>query len=92
MFTPSNADIIEARSTRWGQNPTKNDNDNVRKMIDNFIKEKIENGQIHIRADIISTLQEVSLQIKREGKDDISINNPNCDIKLRLKEDVYKHQ
>ena len=92
MFTPSNADIIEARLTRWGQNTTKLEKDNVRKDINNFIKGRIENGLIHDRADIISTLQEVGLQINREGKNYISVKDPDSDIKIRLKGKVYEHQ
>ncbi len=92
IFTPSNADIIEARLTRWGQNPTKNEKDSVRKEINNFIKGRIENGLIHDRADIISTLQEVGLQINREGKNYISVKDPDSNIKIRLKGGVYEHQ
>lgn len=92
MFTPSNADIIEARLTRWGENPTKNEKDNVRKEINNFIQGRIENGLIHDRADIISTLQEVGLQINREGKNYISVKDPDNNIKIRLKGGVYEHQ
>ena len=92
MFTPSNADIIEARLTRWGQNPTKNEKDNARKEINNFIQGRIENGLIHDRADIISTLQEVGLQINREGKNYISVKDPDSDIKIRFKGKVYEHQ
>ena len=92
MFTPSNADIIEARLTRWKQNPTRDDKEHVRTMINNFVKENIENGLIHDRADIINNLQEVGLEINREGKDYISVKDPDSEIMVRLKGGVYEHQ
>ena len=89
MFTPSNADIVEARLTRWGQNPTKQEKDKIRKLINDYIKGQIENGVINNRSDITTALLEVGLEINREGKDYLTVKDPESTEKIRLKGGVY---
>ncbi len=89
IFTPSNADIIEARLTRWGQNPTKQEKEKARDVINNYIKNQIENGIITNRSDIITLLREIGLEISRESKNYITIKDSETNEKIRLKGGVY---
>ena len=89
MFTPSNADIVEARLTRWGQNTTKQDKEKARDVINNYIKNQIENGIITSRSDIITSLREIGLEINRESKNFITVKDSETNEKIRLKGGVY---
>ena len=89
MFTPSSADIIESRLTRWGQNPTKKEKDRTRDLINNYIQRRIENGLITNRPDIITSLREIGLEINRESKSFITIKDPETNEKIRLKGGIY---
>ncbi len=89
MFTPSNADIVEARLTRWGQNPTKQEKEKTRELINDYIKGQIKNGVINNRSDITTALLEVGLEINREGKDYLTVKDPESTEKIRLKGGVY---
>ena len=89
MFTPSNADIIEARLTRWGQNPTKQEKEKARNVINEYLKDQIENGLIKDRSDIITSLREIGLDINRESKNYITVKDPESTEKIRLKGGIY---
>ena len=89
MFTPSNADIIEARLSRWGQNPTKQEKEKARDVINNYIRNQIENGIITNRSDITTSLKEVGLEINRESKNFITVKDSETNEKIRLNGGVY---
>ena len=89
LFTPNNSDIMESRLTRWGKNPTKKDKDKARETINMFVLERIENGLISDRADVINILREVGLEITREGKNYLSVKDPESLEAVRLKGGVY---
>lgn len=89
MFAPSNADIIEARLTRWGRNPTKAEKEKIRDAINGYIKQRIDIGIVQDRAGILSALREVGLEINREAKDFITVKEPESGQKIRLKGGVY---
>ncbi len=89
MFTPSNADILEARLSRWGQNPTKEEKEKARDVINGYVKDQIESGIIHNRSDIIISLREIGLTINRESKNFITVMDSETNEKIRLKGGVY---
>ena len=89
MFTPSNADIVEARLNRWGQNSTKQEKEKARDVINNYIKNQIENGIITNRSDITISLKEIGLEINRESKNFITVKDSKTNEKIRLKGGVY---
>ncbi|MCC8108171.1 MAG: relaxase/mobilization nuclease domain-containing protein [Planctomycetes bacterium] len=89
LFAPSTADIIEARLTRWGQNPTKQDKEQARDAINAYIKSGVENGSVRDRAHIVMALREAGLDINREGRDYITVKDPASGEKIRLKGGVY---
>jgi hypothetical protein len=89
MFAPSKADIVEARLTRWGRNPTKQEKEQAREAINAYVKTKVESGAVRDRADVLAALREAGLDINREGKDYISVKDPDSGEKIRLKGGVY---
>jgi hypothetical protein len=89
LFTPSNADITEARLTRWGRNPNKAEKEKAREAINAYIKARVENGTVRDRADVVTALREAGLDINREGKDYITVMDPESREKIRLKGGVY---
>ena len=89
LFTPSSADITEARLTRWGRNPNKAEKEKAREAINAYIKVRVENGAVRDRADVVTALREAGLDINREGKDYITVMDPESRDKIRLKGGVY---
>ena len=89
MFTPSNADITEARLNRWGQNPTKQEKEKARDVINEYIRNQIENGLISNRSDITISLREIGLDINRESKNYITVKDSATNQKIRLTGGVY---
>ncbi len=57
-----------------------------------YLIQQIENGKIKNRTDIIQTLQDIGLQINRQGKDYITVVDPTSKEKLRLKGAMYAEQ
>ncbi len=53
MFAPSQADITEARLTRWGRNPTKQEKEEAREAINAYVKTKVEAGAVRDRVDVL---------------------------------------
>ena len=89
LFAPSSADIIEARLTRWGQNPAKQEKEQARDAINAYVKTLVEGGTVGDRADIVTALRDAGLEINREGKDYITVKDPDRGEKIRLKGGVY---
>ena len=92
MFTPNNADIIEARLTRWGQNQTKQEKENTKDIINEYLRTQIENGLIQNRSDIITSLREIGLDINRESKNFITVMDSESNQKIRLKGGIYESE
>ena len=86
---PSQADIHEARLIRWGRNPTRNEKEKAREVINEYLKAKMEAGAVRDRADVLAALREAGLEINREGQDYISVKDPDSGEKIRLKGGVY---
>ena len=86
---PSQADIHEARLIRWGKNPTRNEKEKTRELINEYLKAKIETGAVRDRADVLAALREAGLEINREGQDYISVKDTDSGEKIRLKGGVY---
>ncbi len=86
---PSHADIMEARLLRWGKNPTRSEKEEARDYINAYLKAKMETGTVRDRADVVTALREAGLDINREGKDYITVKDPDSGEKIRLKGGIY---
>ena len=67
---------------RWGR---ESDRDRAKEVIHAFLKEKVTQGLVRNREDILSALKEQGLSINREGRDYISVIAPNSGMKMRFR-------
>lgn len=59
-------------------------------LIGEYLLQRITAGQIVDRPDILSALGEAGFEINREGRDYISVKDPETDTKYRLKGAIYE--
>lgn len=86
---PKKADLFKARMARWGKEIRESDRDRAKEIIHAFLKEKIAQGLVRDRADILKALKEQGLNINREGRDYISVIAPDSGMKMRFKGGFY---
>lgn len=89
LHTPEHADLHNARLLRWGKTPSKDDRATAKEAIHEYLRERIEQGTIANRADMLTALREADLEINRAGKDYITVKDPESGEKLRLKGGIY---
>lgn len=89
LHTPEHADLHNARLLRWGKTPGKNDRAAAKEAVHDYLRERIEQGAVASRADVLTALQEAGLEINRAGKDYITVKDPESGEKLRLKGGIY---
>lgn len=82
---PSHTDIAEARRIRWGGSPTRSEKEDARAQINAYLKARMETGSVRDRADVLTALREAGLDINREGKDYITVKDPDSGEKIRMK-------
>lgn len=93
LYLPEQADLKNARLIRWGKTPLKKEErEEAKEALHAYIIQQIEYGKIKNRTDIIQALQDVGLQINRQGKDYITVVDPASKEKLRLKGAMYAEQ
>lgn len=93
LYVPEQADLKNARLIRWGKTPLKKEErEQAKEALHTYLIQQIENGKIKNRTDIIQTLQDIGLQINRQGKDYITVVDPTSKEKLRLKGAMYAEQ
>ena len=92
LHTPEHADLHSARLLRWGKTSEKNDRGEAKEAIHEYLRQCIERGTVTRRADVLTALQEVGLEINRAGKDYITAIEPESGEKLRLKGGIYAEQ
>lgn len=86
---PKKADLFKARMERWGREIRESDRDRAKEAIHAFLKEKVMQGLVRNREDVLNTLKEQGLSINREGRDYISVITPNSGMKMRFKGGFY---
>ena len=86
---PKKADLFKARMERWGREIRESDRDRAKEVIHAFLKEKVTQGLVRNREDILSALKEQGLSINREGRDYISVIAPNSGMKMRFRGGFY---
>ena len=86
---PKKADLFRARLARWGKELRAGERDKVRDAILAHLGERRAAGEIRERTDILKALKELGLTINRQGKDYISVIDPETGMKLRLKGGMF---
>ena len=89
LHTPEHADLHKARLLRWGKAPGKDERAEAKQAVHEYLRACIGQGTVASRADVLTALQEVGLEINRAGKDYITIKDPESGEKLRLKGGIY---
>ncbi len=92
LFVPDNIDLHTARLIRWGQKPSEDERSQAKEAIHQYLKDKIEQGLIQNRQDILTALQDAGLEINRAGKDYLTVKDPESGEKIRLKGGMYAEQ
>lgn len=92
LCTPDHANLQTARLIRWGKSPDKDERAEAKEAIHNYLKEKIEQGIVTERKEILMLLQGAGLEINRAGKDYITVKDTESGEKLRLKGGIYAEQ
>jgi hypothetical protein len=62
----------------------------TREEITKYLTNRIEDGAVTDRAGIVQALVDVGLEITREGKDYVSVSDPESEQKFRLKGSIYE--
>ena len=92
LCTPDHADLHAARLLRWGRKPGRNQREENRQAVHDYVLTLLEQGKIRTREDIIQALEEAGLKIGRMGKNYLTVHDPESGDKLRLKGGIYAEQ
>ena len=76
---------IAAEALRRGEKP----GHNMRELIDSVLTQRAEAGLIRNRDDVTENVKDLGLEITREGKDYITVQEPESNKKWRLKGPLY---
>ena len=77
--------LIEASALRAGLEIE----EDPKSLVTRYLVQRIEAGAIHNRGEMVESLLEAGLQVNRQGKDYLSIQDPDTGKKYRLKGAIY---
>ena len=83
---PGHRAYIEASKLRAGLEQEAD----PRKLIRDYLVQRVEHGAIKGRADVVSALEEVGLDVPRQGKDYLTARDPDTGKRWRLKGELYE--
>lgn len=86
--TPEHADIHVARLKRWGQAVTPDERTNAREQLTAFLVQRIEEGAVTNRVELIEEIQGLGLKVPRQGKQYLTIEDEDGQ-RVRLKGGIY---
>lgn len=86
--TPEHADIHAARLKRWGQAVTPDEHTNAREQLTAFLVQRIEEGAVTHRGELIEEIQGLGLKVPRQGKQYLTIEDEDGQ-RVRLKGGIY---
>lgn len=85
VSTPDHELKMAAEAIRSGQKPK----ENIRVLIDEVLTERAVQGLINSRNDVLENVQELGFTVGREGKDYITVTDPESGGRWRLKGALY---
>lgn len=86
--TPEHADIHVARLKRWGQTVTLDERTKSREQLTAFLLQRIEEGTVINRANLIEEIEGLGLKVPRQGKQYLTIEDEDGQ-RVRLKGGIY---
>ena len=83
---PGHVAYIEASKLRAGLEHEAD----PRTLIRDYLMQRVEHGQVKGRAGVVSALEDVGLEVPRQGKDYITARDPDTGKRWRLKGELYE--
>ena len=62
-----------------------------RELIRDYLVQRVEHGAVQSRADVVSALEEVGLDVPRQGKNYLTARDPDSGKRWRLRGALYEH-
>ena len=62
-----------------------------RALIRDYLVQRVEHGAVQSRADVVSALEEVGLEVPRQGKNYLTARDPDSGKRWRLRGALYEH-
>ncbi|MYI40354.1 MAG: relaxase/mobilization nuclease domain-containing protein [Acidobacteria bacterium] len=62
-----------------------------RELIRDYLLQRVESGGVKNRADVVAFLEEAGFEVPRQGKDYLTVRDPESGKRLRLKGALYQH-
>ena len=88
-FLPDKADLLHTQAVRWNRKIKSSNRDEAKETITELLKDRLTQGDIKSREDVLHILKEEGLHISRTGKDYIGVVVPNSGLKIRLKGGIF---
>jgi len=88
-FLPDKADLLHAQAVRWNRKIKSSNRDEAKATITELLKNRLAQGDIKSREDVLNILKEEGLHISRIGKDYIGVVVPKSGLKIRLKGGIF---
>ncbi len=85
LLQPGHQAFIEAANLKKGIESA----DEPKKLITEFLTQRIEAGLVNDRSGIINSLKEAGFEINRQGQDYLSVKDNESGVKIRLKGVIY---
>ena len=83
---PGHRAYIEASKLRAGLEQEANPRDLIR----DYLLQRVEHGAVKSRTDVVSALEDVGLELPRQGEDYITARDPDSGKRWRLKGEMYE--
>ena len=84
---PGHLAYIEASKLRAGLEQEAD----PRKLIRDYLVQRVEHGAVRSRADVVSALESVGLEVPRQGKNYVTARDLDSGKRWRLKGELYEH-
>jgi len=85
LYHPGHRALVEASALRAGLEIE----EDPKALVTRYLVQRIEAGAIRNRVEMVESLLEAGLQVNRQGKDYLSIQDPDTGKKYRLKGAIY---
>jgi hypothetical protein len=88
-YKPAHTDLANARDLRWGKKTKAELGDDPRRLIHEYLIQRIEAGLVENRSDVVQSLHEAGLETSRHGMNYITVVDPDSGARIRMKGGIY---